>query len=347
MPTFRKLPLVLLFVGTLYGAVGRSAEPIALAPQDGVLILQNGEVIHGKITQSGNRYYVALPHGELRLRAEDVAVRCKDLQDGYTQKRAALRGTRAEEHLDLAQWCLNHELYDAAETEIRYAATLDDGHPRLRLLARKLELARTTPEKLPAVPAPPTPTTDVAELDRLTKSVPSPVLQRFTTTVQPLLLNTCATTGCHGVAAKSKFTLTRLRGQGERVRRQTLRNYLAVMEQIDAKRPLESPLLTQPIEAHGDAKTAIFTHKNSRQYYELFDWVRLTTGGERPATLAAKPKKPAEGKATKTPPAEDNAVEQVSFEEEIETGAEPEAETPAAVDPFDPEEFNREFGGKE
>jgi hypothetical protein len=303
-----------------------TSAPIALAPEDGLLILQNGEVIRGKITHSGNRYYVALPNGELRIRAEDVAIRCRDLEDGYQQKLAALKGNRADEHLDLAQWCLTHQLYEEAETEIRHAATLDDRHPRIRLLARRLELARTEPAQPAPAAGAPAVEEDLAELDRLAKETPTAVMRGFTTQVQPLLLNSCATTGCHGIGAKSEFTLARLRGHGERSRRQTLRNLLAVLGQIDAKNAQESALLTKPIDVHGGGKTPVFTERNSRAYYELFQWARLAAGETR------------EDKASPSTPGDSSAVQAASFDEEVEQ------EIAGEADPLDPDEFNREFG---
>jgi len=317
----------------------RAAEPIALAPEEGILILQNGEVIAGTITRSGNRYYVALPNGELRLRAEDVALRCKDLAEGYQKKRAALQGTRVEEHLELAQWCLSQGLLDETETEIRYAASIDRGHPRLRLLARKLELARTKPEVRAPIVAPPPPASDAEALEALTKSVPAPIMHRFATTVQPLLTNSCATAACHGVSGKSTFTLAKIRGQGDRARRQTLRNLMAVLEQIDRQRPQESPLLTKPIEPHGGGKAAIFTAKNSRQYYELYECVRLVTG-ERPPTYATASPAPPGGQEAEV--ATDGDIEQAAFATDGEEGAVGESEE----NPYDPEAFNRGAGAQ-
>lgn len=328
--SWRAIPVLLVAV-TLTGLSAWSAEPIALAPEEGLLILQNGEVIRGRITRSGNRYYVALPGGELRLKADDVALRCKDLREGYAKKRAMLRNPRADEHLELAQWCLQHALLDEAEAEVREAARLDADHPRIRLLARRLELARAEPEAKPLAVVGAPLAADHAELDRRTRELPAEVMRRFTATVQPLLLNSCAATGCHGVGAKSEFTLTKVRGQGERARRQTQRNLLAVLEQLELQRPQESPLLVQPIAPHGGDVKAIFTRQNSRQYRELYDWVLLAAGGDERMNLAAQ-----RISAPRAVAAEPGEIEQVAFEEEAPT-----EETP---DPFDPEEFNREFG---
>ncbi len=330
--SWRTIPVLFLAVASLCGLAAWAAEPISLAPEEGLLILQNGEVIRGKITQSGNRYYVALPGGELRLRASDVALRCKDLREGYEKKRAQLKGMRADEHLELAQWCLQHELLDEAATEVAQATLLDADHPRIRLMTRRLELAKAAPAATSVTSPMPAKTNDRQELDRQTNKLPPEVMQKFAATVQPLLMNSCATTGCHGVGAKSEFTLAKVRGQGERARRQTQRNLLAVLEQLDQAHPQESPLLVRPIEPHGGADTAIFTRQNSRQYFELYEWVRMATGDEA-MNVAAGKTAPGGG------PTANTDVEQVDFEAEVDADTTP--------DPFDPEEFNSQFGEAE
>lgn len=335
---------VSLLVAAVFGAVAAwSAEPIAMAPEEGLLILQNGEVIQGKITQSGNRYYVALPNGELRLRAAEVALRCKDLQEGYEKKRQALRGMRAEEHLELAQWCLQHELLDAAEAEVRQAGVLDADHPRIRLMTRRLELARSVRTK-PATAAVAPPPNDHAELDRRMKNVPAAVMQRFAISIQPLLVDSCATSGCHGIGAKSDFTLTKVRGQGDRARRQTQRNLLAVMEQLDLRRPHESPLLVEPIGSHGGSTTPVFSRQNSRQYYELYEWARLATGVEAKSEVRSRKGNTGPGPDAESPSSQvDDHVEQADFEVVRDGEDDPSAE----ADPFDPHEFNEQFGSSE
>src|SRR4051812_8229843 len=93
------------------------ADDAALAPQDGLLLLRTGGVVSGRITRAGDRYYVAVPDGEIRLKASEVDLVCRDLEDGYSRKRAAAVGHGAEGHLDLCQWCLREGLLDHAKQE--------------------------------------------------------------------------------------------------------------------------------------------------------------------------------------------------------------------------------------
>ena len=48
-----------------------AAEPFQATPQEGVLLLTNGQIIRGKITHAGDHYYVAFGEGEIRLRQNE------------------------------------------------------------------------------------------------------------------------------------------------------------------------------------------------------------------------------------------------------------------------------------
>ncbi len=84
-------------------------DPLAVAPQPGLVLLRNGQVMSGKITQAGNFYYVTLPGGEIRLPAEQVELACRNLTEGYERKRAGIDPEKLADHLDLAIWCLRQK----------------------------------------------------------------------------------------------------------------------------------------------------------------------------------------------------------------------------------------------
>lgn len=109
-----------------------SAEPFQPAPQVGVLLLTNGQIIRGKITRGGDHYYVALDDGEIRLKTADVELFCNTLEDGYQRKRLSMLIGDAGEHLDLAQWCIQHKLFGCAARELTEAASLEPHTPKSR-----------------------------------------------------------------------------------------------------------------------------------------------------------------------------------------------------------------------
>ncbi len=262
--------------------------PRPTAPADQVLLLRNGQALRGKITHAGDYYFVTLASGEIRLKADQVDLICRNLEEGYAAKRGGIDPTKVNDHLDLAQWCLEHELYEGATAELADAEAIDRSNARLALIKRQMELARQRPgvhdRKLAAADK----VLTNEELDRLVRGMPHGTVEMFSTAIQPLLLNTCTTSGCHGVAADNRLRLLRLNLGKSASRRLTQRNLHAVMQLIDRNNPSASPLLQVPIAPHGTSKNPIFTSKEAVQYRQLVVWVSRVTNApttEQPTSV--------------------------------------------------------------
>ena len=279
---------ILLTVCLLLPAFARAEDaPLAVTPQPGILLLRNGQVLSGNITEAGDYFYVALPSGEIRLHADQVELACHDLQQGYERKAARIDPDNVLDHLDLAIWCIRQKLYDAAAEEIAAASSLDPRHPRISLVERQLTLVQEQPKHVDhkSVANGVVPTND--DLDRLLRGMPAGTVETFSNTIQPLLSNTCGAAGCHGPQSEAKMRLLRTQLGKTTSRRFTQRNLHAVLEMIDRADPRASPLLTVPISPHGTAKAAIFTNKEVAQYRQLVQWVMRVAQGPLPAQPAS------------------------------------------------------------
>jgi len=211
-----------------------------------------------------------VPEGELRLRAVEVELTCRDLQDGYARKRASIPPDNAAEHLRLAQWCVRHGLLDEAGREIADARRVEPEHPLLPAVERRLQMAlEPVPPPPPQVLAPAG--VSIEELDRLVRELPPGSVETFTQTIQPLLMNQCATGACHGGQAE-KFRLTRPAWGQPAPRRLTQRNLHETLKYVDKERPQSSPLAAVPLKSHGTAQ-AVFTERNAAQYERLLAWL--------------------------------------------------------------------------
>lgn len=363
------------FIAIFAAATVRAETPAALAPRDGVLLLKNGEALNGRITHAGDQYYVSLKFGVIQVKATEVEMSAESLAEIYERKRAKLK-PGIEGHLELADWCMREHLLDSAAKEVDEAKAIDARHPRLVYLQRRLVVARQPAAAQPAhVAAVTGPTND--ELDRFIRGMPEHTVETFTSTIQPLLMNNCATAGCHGPRSSGKLRLTRLPLNGPVGRRLTQRNLHSVWQTINHADFAASPLLTQPVERHGTAKAAIFTSREGAQYRQLLGWVREATRRKKPgqpATVGTPVRHLAQAKPTEAPSASASAPADPSAEPPIEAEADgPEAkiaaldatdgdptvaepEGPAekapgrerekayqAVDPFDAEVFNRRY----
>jgi hypothetical protein len=340
-----------------------------------VLVLRSGEVFQGRITKSGDRFVVHVPVGEVSLRASDVDFTSASLEEAYARKRERIQPDCAQDHAELAQWCQRQGLLDAAWREIGEAKAIDASLPVIALIQRRLEIAiqQSQSERSPgrAVDAPAT----AEDLDRLVRGMPPGTVEQFTQTIQPLLMNHCAASGCHSNFGNSKFTLLKVPVNRPPSRHLTQRNLIAVMQFVDGNRPAASPILAVPVRPHGGCKAAVFTDQQVAQYREMVNWVYRVTHVPAPAdrALAASyeqvspslpPQDPstpdatrpgysakmratrsrpndAPGRAAVAAPGKKNPAAEPAGSSKVERGAAG-TEKPA-VDPFDPEVFNRQF----
>ena len=182
------------------------AEPVAPGASGDrpILVLKNGQILEGRISQSQDGYVVDLGDGQIRVKSAEVDLICNNLEEGYQHKRAAIQVGNVHHHLELAQWCLRHDLLGPAATELADAVAADPTNPMIGALQHRLKLAMEPPAE-PAAKAVAGPTNE--DLDRLLRALPPGTVETFTQSVQPVLMNHCATGGCHGPQSSTSLRL--------------------------------------------------------------------------------------------------------------------------------------------
>ncbi len=346
-------------VAPAWGQVAsHDSQPSAVgigAPAEGLVLLRNGELLAGTVSRAGDYFLIVSPQAELQVRAVEVEAVCRDLEEVLRHKRRKVNEHSPDERLDLAQWCIDRRLFGPAARELTEAYRLDDLHPRLPLLERRLKAAMMPAKAIEPPAAKPTSTVDEAQADAVAKGIGAEALHDFTIRVQPLLMNYCATAGCHGPKAASTFRLERVYLNERNDPRSVKRNLYAVMGQIDRGVPGASRLLTMPLAAHGGRSTPIFTVHNVEHYRQLAVWVQRVVGLEKTsaptgATAAVQtPQQLLQRVPLAAPMNESTAPPRLGGEAQP-TPAAPSAlpttgpsspESKGVVDPFDPAAFNR------
>jgi hypothetical protein len=355
-------------------------EPPQAASQQELLVLRNGEVLSGRIARDENYYRIVLADGELRVRVSDAELICHNLDEAYNFKRNRLALGRADDHLDLADWCLHQGLPGYAAKEISAAMALDPHNPRSEFLDRRLRQMLETPPPAPAEKAATIQQVTNEDLDRLVRGMPPGTVEAFTATIQPLLMNGCATSGCHGPGSKSSYIILRIPSDRMGTRRLTQRNLQSTVQMLDYQNPQQSRLLSAASRAHGTAGSAIFDPQTVK-YRQLASWIALVTqkipgtpdATDQPATVGiggqsaknlnqasdnlsagavdgdTRPAKPSYrnrvSKAVAARRDSDTAGKDRSplFPPTLQSGVVPGASARDGVDPFDAEAFNREF----
>lgn len=342
-----------------------ASAPAAPAPADAttdvqVVVLQDGGVMQGRLTRSGDRFVFVRQNGQTFVPASKVLLVAATLDEAYHKQRARLAPTTADTHLALAEWCLRNDLPAFARRELDEARALEPRHGQLDFFERRLALAvlRKTRQAAPVAATPtasppisistPAVTTDIGDL-------PPGAVERFTRKVQPVLVNNCTLGGCHQRGGSQKFQLERAVLHGMANRRSTMSNLAATLELVDRQQPQQSPLLTVPRQTHGGMKEPILGPRRDAAFRHLYDWVALVTASATTPT-STEPTEPSE-----TPP-----VSQESADADASTAADdspiPLADDSTGAQPplrygtrlvrwqprdeFDPEIFNRKYAAQ-
>jgi hypothetical protein len=345
--------LLLTAVTPALFAASADAQTIPIAaPVDGLLLLKNGETLPGTISRSGDFYLVATRESEIQIRIYDAEAVCRNLDEAYRFKFAKINQHSADDRLALAQWCLDRKLYGLAARELTEAYKIDDLHPRVKLMERRLkaELAEPKPTPQPATPVAAAGLSE-EELEKIARSISAESLHDFTTRIQPLLVNYCATAGCHGPKAASSFQLHRVYLNERNDPRLVRLNLHAVLAQIDKKNLPASRLLTVPLSPHGGAKKPLFHTHNAEHYHTLAGWTARAVGpaSAMPSTARAVTMPGAAGGALLqrlpiAPPTNIADSPVVAPPPSSNDKTPPQPQSPPAErseDPFDPAAFNR------
>jgi hypothetical protein len=270
--TLRALAITILVSGWPGTGAAQVPAPPADAPAS-LVLLRNGQVIEGRVQRTADHYEIAMPNGEIRLRAADVEFVCRDLEEGYQRKRASIGPGSIQGHLDLAQWCLRHELLGCAANEISAAMDIDPEHPMVAMLHRRLKAAMEKPAAAPRPAAAESKVPTSEELDRLVRGMPPGTVEGFAQVVQPILIHHCMTGGCHASPTEKHLRLMRPPLGQPTTRRLTQRNLHAVLQWVDRDNPAASKLLSAASGPHGTNRAAVFTDRQVLQYRRLLEWV--------------------------------------------------------------------------
>jgi hypothetical protein len=233
-------------------------------------------------------------------------------------------------------------LYTQAETELKTAQSIDADNRRVQLVERQLkqlvqlealqekrqlEVARVIPEPAPL---------DTTNLDK----APRWARALFVRQIQPLIVQSCATSGCHQCGSESNFQLNRLATDGAGHPDATLHNLSATLAHIDWQATAQSSLLERARQAHGPEGSS--TTLADSKWQVLEGWVEQLAEAHQleQQQVAAQPqgsKRPGSNQTIR-PPA---LLTATRIGSEMESAAPPgEIRLASAVDPFDPAAFN-------
>ena len=215
-------------------------------PREGVVVLNNGNVLQGEIRLDEQHISVLLAGGEFRIRRDQVEMCCADLDEAYQRRRDGVSDNNPDAHLKLARWCLRQGLLQQAAAELETTRNIEPDHRHIPLLERQLvqliKLARDQEQRLSRSLKPEDKENESIDLDIL-QQAPKWSRAIFVRQIQPLLIHSCSTTGCHQPGNSEQYSLNRLAMDGTGHPDLTLGNLAGTLHQIDWENPTESRLL--------------------------------------------------------------------------------------------------------
>jgi hypothetical protein len=258
-----------------------------------LLVLQTGRVIEGQLVAHPLGYMVSQPGSpaaQVLVTTDQIRCAATDRTDAYRQQRDALRDPSASDLVALAEWCLAQRLYEPAIAELRRAlAQSPDFLPARRLLKRVEDqrdhamLAHAPQSAGTVIP----PSSALPPKETL-GGLKADTAERFVRQIQPLVLNRCGGSGCHGPQSQQQFRLTAMRGGHASHRRNSEKNLDQILQYIDVERPLRSPLLRGTEGQHGGQRSSPFVGAAGReQIASLREWVQHVAAEQRQEELEA------------------------------------------------------------
>tara|TARA_R110002020_G_scaffold182947_8_gene378818 strand:- start:927 stop:2168 length:1242 start_codon:yes stop_codon:yes gene_type:complete len=318
--------------------------------QNGLLVLNDGRVLTGQISILERGYLLNGSSGRITMPFSNVICHARTLKEAYRKQRESMTKPTADQHTSLARWCLVNQLFAEAEQEIESALLLQPHH-----VAAKKMLARFDAQKPREHDFSSAESRKMMDDLLINKefSTAQPIggldaelAKQFVTTIEPMLMNNCSNTSCHGTEARNNFRLTQKWNIRGNTRHITDQNLDAVLPFIDSKTPEQSRLLTVLDGRHGQNGLSVFTGARAKYQRKVLEQWTIAVGySQAPGTKSLvnqdhKPIKPEE----LIPP---TGIMPASYESHTISAESPlkKVREEQAFDPFNPDIFNRKVHG--
>lgn len=237
-----------------------------------IVLLENGNTLSGIVKRQDGNYLVSFSEkGTMTLPRERVKQVFASPIQAYRFFAGQMDQQAPGQHARLADWCLRHKLTAPAADHILRIMELAPRHGSLKGLERRVRQAvggpATSKPASESETASLNPTIDPQSLSKM-------AIKQFAQTIQPLVMNRCGATTCHGGATASRLQLLQPNWGNSIPQRITVQNITALLAWIDEHEPSESALLDYAAKAHGKRDTLGVQPITVDQINTLTHWVK-------------------------------------------------------------------------
>lgn len=213
-----------------------------------ILVLHSLEVVEGLVSVENGVCRVMTADGEIFIATSNVLFDCSSREEAYLLLKPRVIPNNPDHHVSLAKWCARNELPEEARDELQAAIRLNPDNEEYRYLLQQAEellnpyrtaedINGTKPDRFNLSEAI---LQRVEPLGGMTRSQ----AREFTSRVQPILVNGCATSHCHGEGNRAKLSFSLSPSSGYSSLQTTQRNLDRIVSQINKEDPKLSRLLT-------------------------------------------------------------------------------------------------------
>jgi hypothetical protein len=279
-------------------APGTPSETAPAGPER-FLLLTNGQLIKGSVSQQGSEYIVGQRVGVMRFPEKRVEGVFNSVRAAYRYRVEQLPDRDYHERMKLVHWCLKMNLNAEAKEQLTEIARHNPNHREANAMLLSIEQAGTRaalrqrdPEvrqtQAEGMNDPRPGALDSAVIRRASRELgisnlpvifdlPVPLAikraEEFARYINPLLQANCAK--CHNGEYEGSFQLVSTKSRADRTPEALRANLDATLRLVDPKNPSHSELLSSTLRAHGRGPhpRPIFPGSNDPAYQIVAAWV--------------------------------------------------------------------------
>ncbi|HMP79313.1 MAG TPA: hypothetical protein PKD54_07670, partial [Pirellulaceae bacterium] len=284
------------------------AQQLNTVDSDRVVLLTNGNVLLGRVETNGQTISVWTESGSrMVLPRHQVDAIFQSMDGAYRYRRERIANNSTDEHVKLFEWCVQHKLWDQAQSQIDILQFHSIGRGELWRLSEKLDLAKRAGSRVDTAAKPiashefdraPQPDRDRpitesdsevhpvsyeerqrsgprllpnSEMSELVARLEPHLVLHYERHIDPILVRNCATGGCHG-AQDSTWAVLRVPPGAESTRMMKLQNLIRTLQHWGTGPVEQRPLLLACHTPHAGLSAPIMS-RDSVDYRALEAWI--------------------------------------------------------------------------
>ena len=243
------------------------------------LLLDNNTIVPAQnVEELADQYRIERAGAKMGLPKSRVRFVGDSLESVYRYRAERVPIHDAHMRCELAQWCFNQNLVEYANAEALLVIKIDPTNEAAKRILKMCDTKMHPQEKEPRG-------SDAAPTRRPRDPDPSRVVKKFKAAygqelfnrykdLEPLLTSSCGNAACHGgIRHDGPFRLFHRTDGSPNDIRLTSRNLTSMLDSVDYRDPLRSPILYKALELHGASSLPPLGGVQDPTYVALQEWV--------------------------------------------------------------------------